>query len=122
MVSKNVMEMIPKIREFFVGQPVKKAWLFGSCSRGEETPESDVDIIVEYDRENARISLMTISGMMIGLEDILHRSIDLVEDGRLLPFAHETAQKDKLLIYERECLGQRKARAYSSGRRTVTDL
>ena len=102
MVSKNVMEMIPKIRKFFVGQPVKKAWLFGSCSRGEETSESDVDIIVEYDRENARISLMTISGMMIGLEDILHRNIDLVEEGRLLPFAYETAQKDKLLIYERE--------------------
>lgn len=102
MISKNVMDMIPKIKQFFVDKPIKKAWLFGSCSRGEETPESDVDIIVEYDRENARISLMTISGMMIGLEDILHRSIDLVEDGRLLPFACETAQKDKLLIYERE--------------------
>lgn len=102
MVSKNVMEMIPKIKQFFVGRPVKKAWLFGSCSRGEETPESDVDIIVEYDRENARISLMTISGMMVGLEDILHRNIDLVEEGRLLPFAYEAAQKDKVLIYERE--------------------
>lgn len=45
---------------------------------------------------------MTISGMVIGLEDILHRSIDLVEEGQLLPFAYETAQKDKLLIYERE--------------------
>lgn len=102
MISQNVMDMIPKIKHFFIGQPVKKAWLFGSCSRGEETPESDVDILVEYDRENHRISLMTISGMMIGLEDLLHRSVDLVEEGRLLPFAYETANKDKLLIYERE--------------------
>ena len=102
MVSENVMDMIPKIKQFFVGTPVKKAWLFGSCSRGEETPGSDVDILVEYDRKNARVSLMTISGMVIGLEDILHRSIDLVEEGQLFPFAYETAQKDKLLIYERE--------------------
>lgn len=101
MVSKNVKDMIPKIKEYFVGKPVKKAWLFGSCSRGEETPESDVDLLVEYDRDNTRISLMTISGLTLGLEDLLHRSIDLVEEGRLLPFAYETAQKDKLLIYER---------------------
>lgn len=101
MISSNVKEMIPKIQQFFTSQPVKKAWLFGSCSRGEEMPDSDVDILVEYDRDNARITLMTISGMMIGLEDILNRNVDLVENGRLLPFAEETARKDKFLIYER---------------------
>lgn len=102
MISNDVKNMIPKIQQFFIEQPVKKAWLFGSCSRGEETPDSDVDILVEYDRDNARITLMSISGMMIGLEDILHRSVDLVEEGRLLPFAEQTVQKDKFSIYERE--------------------
>lgn len=102
MISKSVEQMIPKIQQFFTGQPVKKAWLFGSCSRGQETADSDVDILVEYDRSNARITLMTISGMMIGLEDILRRNVDLVEAGRLLPFAEKTAQKDKILIYERK--------------------
>ena len=102
MISKNVQEMIPKIQSFFTDKPVKKAWLFGSCSRGEETVGSDVDILVEYDRDNARISLLTISSMMIGLEDILHRNVDLIEDGRLLSFAAQTANKDKLLIYERK--------------------
>ena len=102
MVSNDVKEMIPKIRHFFIGQPVKRAWLFGSCSRGEESSESDVDILVEYDREHARISLMTISGIMIGLEDVIKRKVDLVEEDRLLPFASETANTDKFLIYERE--------------------
>ena len=102
MISNNVKNMIPKIQLFFQEQPIKKAWLFGSCSRGEETPTSDVDILVEYDRDNTRITLMTISGIMIGLEDILHRNVDIVERGRLLPFAENTANKDKFLIYERE--------------------
>ncbi len=102
MISNNVKGMIPKIQQFFIEQPVKKAWLFGSCSRGEETSDSDIDILVEYDRENSRITLMTISGMIIGLEDILNRSVDIVENGRLLPFAEKTAQKDKFLIYERK--------------------
>lgn len=102
MISKNVLEMIPKIRKFCVGQPIKKAWLFGSCSRGEEMPDSDVDILVEYDRQNERISLMRIAGMMIGLEDMLHRKVDMVEVGRLLPFAADSVNHDKLLVYERE--------------------
>ena len=102
MISKNVRDMIPKIQEFFRAQPIKKAWLFGSCSRGEETAESDVDILVEYDRQNVRISLMKMAGMMLELEDLLHRKVDMVELGRLLPFAQETANHDKFLIYERK--------------------
>ena len=101
MISKEVQEMIPKIQRFCVGQPIKKAWLFGSCSRGEETSESDVDILVEYDRLHERISLMRIAGMMIGLEDLLHRKVDMVESGRLLPFAQESVERDKFLVYER---------------------
>ena len=37
--------IINNIRQYFMTQPVKKAWLFGSFSRGEETAESDVDIL-----------------------------------------------------------------------------
>lgn len=102
MISKNVQDMISKIRKFCVGQPIKKAWLFGSCSRGEEMPDSDVDILVEYDRQNERISLMRIAGMIISLEDILHRKVDMVEADRLLPFASDSVNHDKLLVYERE--------------------
>lgn len=102
MISKNVQNMIPKIQGFFGSQPIKKAWLFGSCSRGEETPSSDIDILVEYDRQNTRISLMRMAGIMLGLEDLLHRKVDMVEVNCLLPFAQESANNDKFLIYERK--------------------
>ena len=101
MISKNVEEMIPKIQQFLVSQPIIKAWLFGSCSRGEETSNSDVDILVEYDRKKSRISLMRMAGIMLNLEDVLHRKVDMVEAGRLLPFAQESVNHDKFLIYER---------------------
>ena len=102
MISKNVQNMIPKIQDFFGSQPITKAWLFGSCSRGEETTDSDIDILVEYDRRQNRISLMKIAGIMLNLEDLLHRKVDIVEANRLLPFAQETANQDKFLIYERK--------------------
>ena len=54
-----------------------------------------------YVRLNERISLMRIAGMMIGLEDLLYRKVYLVESGRLLPFAQESVNRDKLLVYER---------------------
>ena len=102
MISKNIQDMIPKIQKFCGSQPIKKAWLFGSCSRGEETPNSDIDILVEYDRQKSRISLMKIAGMILSLEDLLHRKVDMVESSRLLPFAQESVNHDKFLVYERE--------------------
>lgn len=92
--------MTRKIAEYFKTQPVSRAWLFGSFARGEETADSDIDILVEYD-ENARISLLTISHMMGELERSTGRRVDLIEDGCLLPFAVESANRDKRLIYER---------------------
>ena len=92
--------MIQLIANYFKTQPVLKAWLFGSFARGEETPDSDIDILVEYD-ENARISLLTISHMMGELEKSTGRRVDLIENGCLLPFAVDSANRDKKLIYER---------------------
>ncbi len=88
------------IADYVKTQPVVKAWLFGSFARGEETPESDIDILVQYDSD-ARISLLTISHMMGELERSTGRRVDLIEDGCLLPFAVESANRDKQQIYER---------------------
>ena len=78
--------MIPKIQAFFADQPIQSAWLFGSYSRGEEGPDSDVDILVEYENSD-EISLFAISSMMNSLKKILNRKVDLVEEGCVLPFA-----------------------------------
>ncbi|MBQ6071469.1 MAG: nucleotidyltransferase domain-containing protein [Bacteroidales bacterium] len=93
-------KMIETIREYFKTQPVLKAWIFGSYARGEETPESDVDILVDFDR-NAKVSLIGHATMLLDLEDLLNRKVDLVKNGTLLPFAVETANRDKILIYEK---------------------
>ena len=93
-------EMIKTIQDYFKTQPVLKAWLFGSYARGEETPDSDVDILVKFD-DSPTVGLMKISNIYVNLKKMLHREIDLVEDGSLLPFAVESAEHDKILIYER---------------------
>ena len=92
--------MIKTIQDYFKTQPVLKAWLFGSYARGEETPDSDVDILVVFDK-TARVSLIGQATMMLDLEDLLNKKIDLVKEGTLLPFAVQTVNHDKLLIYEK---------------------
>ncbi len=47
-------------------------------------------------------SLMKIAAMMLNLEDLLHRKVDMVEASRLLPFALDSVNNDKFLIYERK--------------------
>lgn len=102
LLKTNMSEaMIDIIRDYFATQPVLKAWLFGSYARGEETPESDVDILVMFDHENANVGLMQYCHIMNELSDRIGRHVDLVEDGTLLPFAAKTANHDKKLIYER---------------------
>lgn len=92
--------MTDKMAEYFKTQPVKKAWLFGSFARGEETQESDVDVIVEFDRTQP-IGLFRYAQMHLDMEDLLGRKVDLVEDGMLRPAAAVTAERDKKMFYER---------------------
>ena len=89
-----------KIAEYFKTQPVLKAWLFGSFARGEEREDSDVDILVKFDR-TLPIGLFAYVRMNRELEEKLGRKVDLVEEGTLRPAAQITANRDLKVIYER---------------------
>ncbi|MCR5361883.1 MAG: nucleotidyltransferase domain-containing protein [Bacteroidales bacterium] len=93
------------IADYFKTQPVLKAWLFGSFARGEERPTSDVDILFVPDRSGKPFTLLTMGGMYMDLTRLLGREVDLIEDGSLRPYAAETANRDKILIYERKSEG-----------------
>lgn len=97
-MGEQVMQQT--IANYFKNQPVLKAWLFGSYSRGEQRPWSDVDILVQYDRRQP-IGLLKIAGMKDELEDLLNCEVDLVEDGTLRNWAVDSVNRDKKLIYER---------------------
>ena len=92
--------MQERLADYFKTQPVLKAWLFGSYARGEETPQSDVDILFIPDKSQ-HFSLFTMGGMYEDLKELLGKEVDLITEGGLMPFARESADRDKILIYER---------------------
>ena len=68
-IKKTVAEIAPKYN-------LKKVTLFGSRANGTATENSDVDLIVEF--EKRAVSLFTLAGLMNDLEDIFGVGVDVI--------------------------------------------
>jgi len=53
---------------------VRSLSLFGSSARGEDTPESDLDFVVEYEKK----TFDSYMDLKLFLEELFHGSVDLV--------------------------------------------
>ena len=93
------IENIDIIRNYFFSKPVRKAFLFGSMSRGEFSAESDVDILVELDYSKP-IGLEFVQ-MQLDLQDLLNMKVDLITLNSLSRHIKPFVDKEKVLIYER---------------------
>jgi uncharacterized protein len=79
---------------------VQQLALFGSAARGDETPKSDVDVLVTFKPE-ATWSLFDLVDMRDELSRIFHRDVDLVEEKFLRnPFLRQAVLRDKLVLHE----------------------
>jgi len=83
--------------------PVQRAWVFGSFARMEERPDSDLDLLVDFE-QGAPLGLMAVSSLIQKLEKGAGRKVDLVPRGALKSFAKESVERDKYLVYDRLCL------------------
>lgn len=72
--------------------------LFGSVARGDAREDSDVDLMCEIDRES-RMSLIEFAGVQLRLENLTHRSVDLVERGSMRPRIRAHAEADMVPIF-----------------------
>ncbi len=87
------------VKDYFSGQPVIKAYLFGSYSRNEAGQNSDVDILVDLDYSK-HIGLGFVK-MQSDLQLKLKKKIDLVSSKAISKYIYPFIEKDKVLIYER---------------------
>jgi uncharacterized protein len=56
--------------------------LFGSTARGDDRPDSDIDLLAAFD-DTRRISLLDVVGIQEQTLRILGRTVELVEEGTL---------------------------------------
>ncbi|AFY59502.1 nucleotidyltransferase family protein [Synechococcus sp. PCC 6312] len=61
--------------------------LFGSVVKGEDTDESDIDFLVDYDVN--RITPWFPGGLLMDLEDLLERRVDVLTESGMSPLIKE---------------------------------
>ena len=71
------------------------AFLFGSAAKGREIPESDVDVAVWFEKE---YSLKEVDALQGGIEDLLHKNVDLIVLNSARPTIAWAAMRGKPLF------------------------
>jgi uncharacterized protein len=77
------MELVPgvevdeeRLAAFCAGHGIRRLKLFGSALRGALRPDSDIDLLVEFDTERTP-GLLRIAGLELELGELLGRPVDL---------------------------------------------
>lgn len=61
--------------------------VFGSVVRGEETPESDIDFLIDYDKEKTPAWFP--GGLLMDLQELLGRKVDILTEQGISPRIRE---------------------------------
>jgi hypothetical protein len=77
---------------------VRELSVFGSAARGEMRPNSDIDLLVEF-LPDADVGLVEHAGLMLELERLLGRKVDLVSKNGLKPRIRLSVLADARLVY-----------------------
>jgi predicted nucleotidyltransferase len=88
----------PSLAEVCRRYRVKELSLFGSAVRGEMRPESDIDIMVEFE-PGVRIGLIKFESLADELESLAKRRVDLVTKRGMKPWVRTRVLKDARVIY-----------------------
>lgn len=79
---------------------VEFAGVFGSVARGEDRPDSDVDLLVRFNEsEKKRLSLIGFIGFERKISEALGRKVDLIEEAGLHPYVRKYVIKDLKTFY-----------------------
>ncbi|MBW1880931.1 MAG: nucleotidyltransferase family protein [Deltaproteobacteria bacterium] len=82
MTREEILRTIASHTNELRGMGVRSLSLFGSVARGEEGPDSDVDLLVELERPAGYFKLVSVAQR---LEEILGQRVDLVPRKALRP-------------------------------------
>ena len=91
----EIMAKRDEIRALAQKYKVLRLFVFGSCARKEETPDSDIDLLVELQKG---VSFRDLLGLQDGFEKLLGCSVDVVSKNGLSPFIRNTVLSEAVLL------------------------
>jgi predicted nucleotidyltransferase len=95
-LEKLTRQVVPILKPY-----VSRISVFGSYVRGEETPESDIDILVQLKPADQRPRLgLKFFGLQNDLGKLIGREVDLVTEEGLSPYIRPYVEREKVILYE----------------------
>jgi len=94
-METHIEEIKKKILPILEDYRVKKIGLFGSYARGEIKENSDIDILIEIEKD---ISLLDFVGLKQEIEEALGKKVDLVEYDTIKPLLRERILSEQVVI------------------------
>lgn len=81
-MENTIIEIKQKAAPILKESGIIRSSIFGSYVRGEQTEDSDIDLLVEYPEG---LSLFDVAEIKYKLEDALGKNVDLVDFNRIKP-------------------------------------
>jgi len=92
----RTQQLFSQISDFLGKSGASRVAVFGSYARDEATPESDIDILVEF---SERKSLLEIVIIERELSEKLGVDVDLLTEKSISPYLIDRVKKDAKVIY-----------------------
>jgi len=94
-MNENIEQIKSKVVPILKEAGATRSSVFGSVVRGEQTADSDIDILVELPRGKTLLDLV---GLELDLEDALGREVDLVTYRSISPLLKDIILKEQVQI------------------------
>ncbi len=72
---------------------IEKVWIFGSYARGEATEDSDIDLLISYEK---LVGMFALGGLYADMEEAFNKPVDIVSE-RALNASYASANSKALL-------------------------
>jgi len=96
MDKQSKQKLFSDIAEFLKSKGATKVAVFGSYIRDEETSNSDIDILVDFDNG---LGLLDIIRIERELGEHIEKKVDLVLEGTFNPIIQKYVDKDLYVLY-----------------------
>jgi hypothetical protein len=97
----NADEALATLRQYegaLRARGVAHAALFGSTARGDNRPDSDVDILIEFSPE-ARVTVYDYVGLKTYIAELFTQRVDVVDREALKPHLRQPAARDAVYAF-----------------------
>ncbi len=93
----NLQPKLEKLRELCRENEIEMLGVFGSVARGEDTEESDVDLLVKLGKPTGLIGFIQLEDKFV---EVLERKVDLATEDSLHPLIRQNVMSDLKVLYE----------------------